>query len=159
MKILHINYSDIKGGAAIASNQLHNNLINNGINSKMLVLDKNLTDLNIIGPNNNFEILINNLRINLARFFRRNFLISKNQETFSFNIFNTNLLSKINNFDCDIIHLHWIGNEMISISQIKKINKPIVWSFHDMWPITSGYHYTKDLNFFEFRFKRNEFFR
>ena len=48
----------------------------------MLVLDKNLTDLNIIGPNNNFEILINNLRINLARFFRRNFLISKNQETF-----------------------------------------------------------------------------
>lgn len=158
MKILHINYSDIKGGAAIASNQLHNNLINNGINSKILVLDKNLTDLNIIGPNNNFEILINNLRIKLARFFRRNFLISKNQETFSFNIFNTNLLSKINNFDCDIIHLHWIGNEMISISQIKKINKPIVWSFHDMWPITSGYHYTEDLNFLNLDSKEMNFF-
>ena len=47
---------------------------------------------------------------------------------------------------------------MISISQIKKINKPIVWSFHDMWPITSGYHYTKDLNFLNLDPKEMNFF-
>ena len=33
---------------------------------------------------------------------------------------------------------------MISVSQLKKIKKPIVWSFHDMWPINGGEHYSDD---------------
>jgi hypothetical protein len=37
MKILHINQSDIVGGAAIASYRLHQGLLSQAIDSKMLV--------------------------------------------------------------------------------------------------------------------------
>ncbi|MDC3089961.1 glycosyltransferase [Candidatus Pelagibacter sp.] len=142
MKIIHVSYSDSIGGAGIAANQLHNNLKKKNILSKMLVLDKNLNDDLILGPNTKLEILINNLRIRFSRFLKRNFFKTSDKESFSFNLINTNVLKKLNNLDCDIVHLHWIGNEMISISQIKKIQKPIVWSFHDMWPINGGEHYS-----------------
>jgi glycosyltransferase involved in cell wall biosynthesis len=38
------------------------------------------------------------------------------------------------------VHLHWIGNEMISISEIKKIKKKIVWTLHDMWVFSGAEH-------------------
>ena len=44
----------------------------------------------------------------------------------------------------DLVHIHWIGNEMISISQLKQIKKPIIWTFHDMWPFCGAEHYSHD---------------
>ena len=41
MKILHINYSDQVGGAAISVMRLHKSLIKKKIKSKMLVQEKN----------------------------------------------------------------------------------------------------------------------
>ena len=44
--------------------------------------------------------------------------------------------------DADIIHLHWICG-FVSISDVKRLsllNKPIVWTFHDIWPLTGGCH-------------------
>ena len=54
MKILIVNTFDIKGGAARAAYRLHNALLENGINSKMLVQSKFSDDNNIIGPKNLF---------------------------------------------------------------------------------------------------------
>ena len=156
MKILHVSYSDIIGGAGNAANQLHNSLLTKNISSKMLVLDKNLDDNLIIGPKTKLEIFIIDFKIRLARFLKRNFFKTINKESFSFNLFRTNILTKINNIDCDIVHLHWIGNEMLSILQIKKINKPIVWSFHDMWPINGGEHYSEDIRCLEGYLKKNK---
>ena len=48
----------------------------------------------------------------------------------------SSLLKYINRSDADIIHLHWVNAEMISVEQIGKIKKPIVWSFHDLWPLS-----------------------
>ena len=144
MKILHVNYSDIIGGAAIATYQLHKNLLSKNITSKMLVNNKNLDDVDIIGPSNKFDIYLNNLRMRGSRFIKNKVFKTQNKESFSFNIINTNILKRINEFSSDIVHLHWIGNEMISVSQLKKIKKPIVWSFHDMWPINGGEHYSDD---------------
>ena len=31
---------------------------------------------------------------------------------------------------------------MISIEEISKINKPLVWTMHDMWPFIGSEHYT-----------------
>ena len=62
------------------------------------------------------------------------------------NIFNNLNLKRITkNIDFDLIHLHWIGNEMISIKEISHINKPIVWTMHDMWPFCGGEHFTSNL--------------
>jgi glycosyltransferase involved in cell wall biosynthesis len=53
---------------------------------------------------------------------------------------------RINNADADIVNLHWVNGEMLSISDIAKIKKPIVWTLHDMWLFCGAEHYVFDDN-------------
>lgn len=46
-------------------------------------------------------------------------------------------------FNSDIVHLHWIAG-YLSPSTIEQIESPIVWTLHDMWPLTGGCHYAKN---------------
>ena len=50
-------------------------------------------------------------------------------------------LKKIKVINPDIVHLHWINNETLSIKDICKIDKKIVWTTHDMWPFCGAEHY------------------
>ena len=142
IKVLHVNYSDAKGGAAIGVNRLHRSLLNEGILSKILVADKSFQDENIIGPSKTTSVILNQLKIAFSRFLKNKIVRSSSLETFSFNFFRSNLAKFINNFDADIVHLHWVGNEMISIKEISEINKPIIWSFWDMWPMCGAEHHS-----------------
>lgn len=45
--------------------------------------------------------------------------------------------------EADIIHIHWVGNFLDIKSFFKKIDKPVVWTFHDLNPTMGGFHYTK----------------
>ena len=36
---------------------------------------------------------------------------------------------------------------MISIKDISKIDIPLVWTFHDMWPFCGGEHFTENNRF------------
>lgn len=57
---------------------------------------------------------------------------------------NLNFISHkfINKSNYDIINLHWLGNEMFSIEEIGKINKPIVWKLADQWAFSGAEHYS-----------------
>jgi len=44
----------------------------------------------------------------------------------------------------DVINLHWIGSEMLSIEEIGRLNKPVIWTLHDMWAFTGTEHYAPD---------------
>jgi glycosyltransferase involved in cell wall biosynthesis len=44
----------------------------------------------------------------------------------------------------DIINLHWVNSGFVSLSDLIKINKPIVWTLRDMWPMTGICHYALD---------------
>lgn len=48
MKVLHISTSDRQGGAAIAAYRLNEALQNEGVDSKMLVYNKNIPYLQLI---------------------------------------------------------------------------------------------------------------
>ena len=63
---------------------------------------------------------------------------------FSLSIFPSKWISRINNSDADIVHLHWVQGEMISIYDISKIKKPVVWTLHDMWAFCGAEHYTNN---------------
>lgn len=46
--------------------------------------------------------------------------------------------------DADIINLHWINDGIWSrnfVRELIKLDKPIVWTMHDMWAYTAGCHY------------------
>ena len=45
-----------------------------------------------------------------------------------------------------ILHLHWINHGFLSLKSLKKLaelNKPIVWTLHDMWLFTGGCHHSR----------------
>ena len=47
LKVLHLSYSDTGGGAAIGAYRLHNALNDHGIESEMLVVEKNTNDAKV----------------------------------------------------------------------------------------------------------------
>ena len=53
-------------------------------------------------------------------------------------------VKRINTSDADIVHLHWVQGEMLSIADIGRIQKPIVWTLHDMWAFCGAEHLAWD---------------
>ena len=131
MKISHLSNSDIIGGAGIATYRIHKALLKKGINSKLFVNNYYSEDFTVSHPINNLGKLSALLRPKIIHPFK-NFLVTKNKALHSLSILPSNWAKKLNNSDTDLVHLHWIQNEMISIKDIGDIKKPIVMSTHDM---------------------------
>lgn len=51
---------------------------------------------------------------------------------------------EINASHADIVNLHWVTNGFLSIKEIGRITKPIVWSLYDMWAFCGTEHYGVD---------------
>ncbi len=148
MKIVHLSHSDISGGASRAAYRVHNMLIKNNINSLMWVDNKKSDSKTVFGPSSKIEKFINDKKQHL-RFPINKILKSKFFGMHSPSILPSKWLNKINFSDADIIHLHWIQGEMLSIKEISKITKPIIWTFHDMWPFCGCEHYAYNLRYSE----------
>ena len=142
MRILHLNFDDSIGGASRAAIRLHKALLLKKVRSRIIIIKQNNTEKEVFKFKNNYDLL---------NFLKRGFsYILKNIQNFqkldihrSYNIFNNQQLVKyINNSNYDLVHLHWINSEMISIKDLIKINKKIVWTFHDLWPVLPTQHIT-----------------
>lgn len=147
MKILHINYSKDRGGAAKACLRIHRALVDSNVDSQMLTaLMQGTDEANITCYSNTiFKQIIRKIKkifnLSIVMLFQK----SANKELHTFDIGNVVSPDYINKSDADIVHLHWISYSTIGIKQLKKIKKPIVWTFHDMWPFMGCEHYD-DLN-------------
>ena len=55
----------------------------------------------------------------------------------------SHLISKLKQRKYDIVHLHFIGNSTLSVSEIGRIQRlcPVVWTLHDEWPYSGSEHY------------------
>ena len=144
MKIIHLNYSDINGGAARATHRIHHSLLKKNVNSIMWVNKKISKEGNINEPVSKMEKALNSLKLRLINHSFVKMLKTGNKIIHSPSIISSNWIKRINNSDTDIVHLHWIQNEMLSIRDISKIKKPIVWTLHDMWAFCGAEHYTND---------------
>jgi len=139
VKVLHLNTSDIVGGAARAAYRLHRGLLKSGVDSQMLVQKKHGDKISIVGPKTKPEKEWALLRPEIDKLPLKIFK-NNQQGPWSVNWFPTNIVGKIKKINPDVVHLHWIGNGMISIRELSKIKKPIIWTMHDMWPFTGGFH-------------------
>jgi len=148
MKILHLNSTEISGGAGLAANRLHKGLQYAGLQSRMLVNHKKTDDWSIYDPDTRIKRFINRLR-SLQDVLPLQLYSSRKQTPFSSGLATKADIRKIYEFDPDIVHMHWIGNGFFSIENFKKIGKPIFWTFHDMWPFTGGCHYDEDCGKYE----------
>ena len=142
MKILHISTSDISGGAARAAYRIHKGLQGIGIDSKMLVQTKWGDDKTVIDPGTKVKKGLALLRPTLDS--AGNHFASGSKTIFSpawlpF----SNIPTQINSISPDIVHFHWICDGMLRIEDLKRFNKPIIWTLHDMWAFTGGCHYNE----------------
>ena len=146
MRVLIINTSERRGGAAIAAGRLMDALRNNGIQAKMLVRDKQTDRVTVIGLKKSlwkiWQFIWERIVIWKANHFKKHNL-------FEVDIANTgtNVISLPELSQADVIHLHWINQGMLSLKDIRRIiesGKPIVWTMHDMWPFTGICHYAGD---------------
>ncbi len=59
-------------------------------------------------------------------------------------LINTGLLHRINHSKPDVVNLHWLGHNTLSIKEIARIGAPIVWTLHDEWFYRGTEHYGDD---------------
>lgn len=140
MKVVIVNTHDIQGGAARAAYRLHNGLLSLGVMSQMIVQTKSSDDYNVFGPTTRFAKLAAKARAFLDRIASMRYK-NKTPVLFSQGKFgSSSLVTQINKLQPDIVHLHWINEGFLSISDIYKIKAPIVWTLHDDWVFTGGCH-------------------
>ena len=144
MKVIHLSFSDIIGGAARSSYRIHHSLLKAEIDSRMWVNKAKTDDQTIEKPTGIIERILTELRSPLISNSLVRILKTKNMIIHSPSVLKSRWIKLINASDADIVHLHWIQNEMLSISDIGKIKKPIVWTLHDMWAFCGAEHYTQD---------------
>lgn len=143
MRPLLLSYSDIEGGAARAAYRLHQSLLNQGIDSRMRVRSARSGEWQIEGPAGRLAKLTNSLRTPAGSLLTR-WQSSTNHNLRSINGLPSRWSTAINASKFDVVNLHWVAGEALSIEDIGRIGKPIVWTLHDMWPFSGAEHYGPD---------------
>ncbi len=145
MKVLQLSTDDFSGGASRAAYRLHMALLQCGIDSRMRVLMHQTANDKVIAgkaPRGFSQKVKDKLHQKWREFGRRSFR-SSNPIMHSFGDTSAGIVDEINSSDVDVVNLHWIAN-LLSIEDIGKIKKPIVWTLHDMWAFCGGEHVVFD---------------
>lgn len=147
MKVLLISTFETKGGAAVACKRLATALQKQGVEVSMLVRDKTSSDpfvSTILTTSvktffSKVAFVTERLQIYLANHFSRKNLFAISTASTGIGIRKHPLVK-----EADIIHLHWVNQGYLSIhelSELIKTGKPIIWTMHDLWPVTGICHY------------------
>lgn len=143
MKICHINHTDHYTGGARAAYRIHQSLMSSGLASQMYVNQSSTGDWSVRVPERAaIGSLFNKSRTLFAEIPKRFFYTpSYTQHTASY--VPSDWPGLINDSEFDVVNLHWVY-EMMSIEDIAKIRKPLIWTLHDMWAFCGAEHYTDD---------------
>jgi glycosyltransferase involved in cell wall biosynthesis len=150
LNILHVNASDIDGGAARAAYRIHRSLVEHGaahgLSSQMRVISQLSDDPSVIsGPPAGQSPIWRRLQPRLAHQARRGFRTG-NSTLHSIAWPATGLGAELQQRHCqgqaDLLHLHWLGDGTLSIEEIGRLPMPLVWTLHDQWAFCGAEHYT-----------------
>lgn len=145
MKIVHFTSGDLSGGAARGALFLHEALQKEGMDSFFFAgqQDALISNPSVAYPTPDKSIMMQRYRnVVFEKFILKEYDYST-QDLFSLGtgIFDFEILEISKG--ADIVHLHWINNQMLSIEALSQIQVPIIWTLRDMWPFTGGCHYSK----------------
>ncbi len=141
IRVLHVARSDSDGGAARAAYRLHNALLGVGADSRMLVQTRGMNDPRVR------EVMSGRLRVS------HRIAMALDQGIGSLSVEKSGMGSRssgligctsartVDSQNVDVVNVHWINLGFMSIRQVGRIKSPIVWTLHDMWPLTGSAHY------------------
>lgn len=134
MKIVHIATTDF-GGAYKAVERIQGCMRTYGLDSEILVRSR-FFDTDTI------EVIDTPLKRLISK--GKNFcnLLLSHDEVIT-DLFGADITKHPKVHEADIIILHWVNSfiSATSIRRLKRLQKPIIWVMHDMWPFTGGCHY------------------
>ncbi len=139
MNILHLNTFDIEGGAARAAWRLHEGLRATGTKSRMLVQTKTSRDSNAVERDTAFARELGKLRP-MAEILPLIPYHGRPATHWATEWLPTTINRQIRVMNPDILHIHWICRGFMSIPDVGRLAKPVVWTLHDSWAFTGGCH-------------------
>lgn len=150
-RVVHINFTESRGGAAIAAKRLHNGLLAANVDSHMLVYKKDTSDARVHPIRlSRFERGLRRATIYNERPSRREYPAFNGAQWSAARVstpvqrhleaLSPQLASQL---ATQVVHLHWIGDGLLSVPAVKQLGHyPMVWTLHDMWMFTGGCHYS-----------------
>ncbi len=165
LSIVHLSNNDLIGGASRAAYRIHRCLEDNksdySVDSSMKVISKYSSDPTVTCLNNN-SYLWKRVQPKIALLLKSSFKTT-NQSAHNIAYPNTGLLKQINSNQSSnkITHLHWLGDNTISIEEVGKLKGSIFWTLHDQWPFCGAEHYThppfnkEGLEINDYRYRQN----
>ncbi|MDB9430537.1 glycosyltransferase family 4 protein [Microcystis aeruginosa CS-555/01A07] len=141
MRVCLLSHSDGRGGAYAAAYRLHQGLRKMGVDSTMLVGDKTRDDHTVLSPNSKLAKGWSKLTPTLDHL---PLMLYPNRDHTPYSIqwISDRIASQVAQLAPDIINLHWVNAGYLQIETVARLNKPLVWTIHDMWPFTGGCHYS-----------------
>lgn len=143
MKVVVVNRSDIKGGAAVVSHRLVDALCRLGIEARMLVIDHQSNDPHVATMGNKWRnkwnFLAERLGVYVRNGFNRDTLFMIDPATHGLNIAQHPWIK-----EADVVCLNWVNQGTLSLNNVKQLadsGKAIVWTMHDMWNCTGVCHH------------------
>ncbi|MDX1683704.1 MAG: glycosyltransferase [Saprospiraceae bacterium] len=149
MKVVIVSNRDLKGGGAyLAALRLTRALRENGVDTQMLVKEKQSDEefveaLTQDSPWTKIKAFLKEYSERLYLFTR----IKSKENRFNFSLGRQGLNIEDHPLivSADVVHFHWINKAFVSLesfSRIAEMGKGLVWTMHDMWAFTGGCHYS-----------------
>lgn len=140
LKICFISFSFRRGGAAKACARQFETLKNKWRNSCMLVAESSEGLPNGVEPLGRKKCF---LIFRIASYILSLLQIKNIKTKHSLNLFSHPALwASLQKNHFDILHLHWVNNDTISIEDIAQIDAPVVITLHDEWFYCGAEHYS-----------------
>lgn len=128
------------GGAGIAARRLHDACVASDVMSRMTVMQgQGDSRIELFTPK---RTLRRTLQRELARHLRKR-LETQESGLMSIALAESGLAESLNRSEREIVNLHWVNSDMLSIAEIGRLQHPVVWTLHDMWPFCGAEHYTE----------------
>lgn len=140
MRPLLVSQSDSAGGAARAALRLQHALLAHGVDSRMRVASKVVGDWRVQGPPSRAGKLATLLRPRAAALLSR-LQRSDNPMPHTYACLPSRFADEFSRQAHDVVNLHWVGGEMMSIADIGRIDRPVVWTLHDSWSFCGAEHH------------------
>jgi glycosyltransferase involved in cell wall biosynthesis len=150
LKVVHLNTYDGNGGAGRACLRLNKALLAEGLDSKVIVHYQFGKNPSVLTFNQNaLQKAYTAATIVVERVLAKRLLKPLKRTPFSFTWFGRSVTKHPDVQAADVIHLHWVNHSFLNpkhLAELAKLNKPIVWTFHDSNAFTGGCHvrYTCD---------------
>lgn len=137
IRVLHLSLTDGAGGADIAAYRIYESTRKAGADARIAVRRRVRAESEAV------EIPLR--RAAKAAASVMDFIAARVQKSSNPFHRSTNLVPtggmSISGFEPDLVHLHWMGSNALSLGEISRIRVPVVWTLHDSWPFAGAEHH------------------